>query len=82
MKKLGLEFFDIEEILNLQEGDLKELNGKPFLVQRQDPIKLNNQGLPTRTWVLEGVSRDWKIDITLQANESELKKLKESDKID
>ena len=82
MKKLGLEFFDIEEILNLQEGDLKEINGKPFLVQRQDPIKLNNQGLPTRTWILEGVSRDWEIDITLKANESELKKLKKSDKID
>ena len=79
MKKLGLEFFNIEEILNLQEGDLKEINGKPFLVQRQDPIKLNNQGLPTRTWVLEGVSRDWKIDITLQTSEGEMKKLKESD---
>jgi hypothetical protein len=79
MKKLGLEFFDIEEILNLEEGDLKEIDGKPFLVQREDPIKLNTQGVPTRTWVLEGVSRDWKIDITLQAGESELKKFKESD---
>ena len=38
--------------------------------------KLNNQGLPTRTWVLEGVSRDWKIDITLQTSEGEMKKLK------
>ena len=78
MKKLGLAFFDIEEILNLQEGDLKEINGKPFLVQRQDPIKLNNQGLPTRTWVFEGVSRDWKIDITLQTSEGEMKKIKKS----
>ena len=79
MKKLGLAFFDIEELLNLEEGNLKEINGKPFLVQREDPIKLNTQGVPTRTWVLEGVSRDWKIDITLQAGEGELKKLKESD---
>ena len=76
MKKLGLAFFDIEELLNLEEGDLKEINGKPFLVQREDPIKVNTQGVPTRTWVLEGVSRDWKIDITLQASEGEMKKLK------
>ena len=82
MKKLGLAFFDIEELLNLEEGNLKEINGKPFLVQREDPIKVNAQGVPTRTWVLEGVSRDWKIDITLQTSEGELKKLKKSDKID
>ena len=79
MKKLGLAFFDIEELLNLEEGDLKEINGKPFLVQREDPIKVNAQGVPTRTWVLEGVSRDWKIDITLQTSAGEMKKLKESD---
>ena len=79
MKKLGLAFFDIEELLNLEEGNLKEINGKAFLVQREDPIKVNAQGVPTRTWVLEGVSRDWKIDITLQTSEGEMKKLKESD---
>ena len=79
MKKLGLAFFDIEELLNLEEGNLKEINGKPFLVQREDPIKVNAQGVPTRTWVLEGVSRDWKINITLQTSEGEMKKLKESD---
>ncbi len=76
MKKLGLAFFDIEELLNLEEDNLKEINGKPFLVQREDPIKVNDQGVPTRTWVLEGVSRDWKIDITLQTSEGEMKKLK------
>ena len=79
MKKLGLAFFDIEELLNLEEGNLKEINGKPFLVQREDPIKVNARGVPTRTWVLEGVSRDWKIDITLQTSEGEMKKLKKSD---
>ena len=79
MKKLGLAFFDIEELLNLKEGDLKEINGKPFLVHREDPIKVNTQGVPKRTWILEGVSRDWKIDITLQTSEGEMKKLKKSD---
>ena len=79
MKKLGLEFFNVEKLLNLEEGDLKEINGKPFLVQRKDPIEFDDKGIPQRTWTLEGVSRDWKIEITLEAGESELKKLKESD---
>jgi len=79
MKKLGLQFFDIEKLLNLEEGDLKEINGKPFLVQRKDPIKFDNDNIPKRTWVLEGISKDWKIDITLHASEKEIEVLKESD---
>jgi hypothetical protein len=49
------------------------------LVQRKDPIEFDDKGIPQRTWTLEGISRDWKIEITLEAGESELKKLKESD---
>jgi len=79
MKKLGLQFFDIEKILNLEEGDLKEINGKPFLVQRRDPIKFDKDNIPRRTWILEGVSREWKIDIALHAPDNEIKVLKESD---
>jgi len=79
MKKLGLQFFDIENLLNLEEGDLKEINGKPFLVQRRDPIKFNTENIPKRTWILEGVSREWKIDITLHTAENEIKVLKETD---
>ena len=79
MKKLGLQFFDIENLLNLEEGDLKEINGKPFLVQRRDPIKFDTENVPKRTWILEGVSREWKIDITLHASENEIKVLKETD---
>ncbi len=79
MKKLGLQFFDIENLLNLEEGDLKEIDGKPFLVQRRDPIKFDKENIPKRTWILEGVSREWKIDITLYAPENEIKVLKESD---
>ena len=76
MKKLGLQFFDIENLLNLEEGDLKEIDGKPFLVQRRDPIKFDKENIPKRTWILEGVSREWKIDITLHAPENEIKVLK------
>ena len=78
MKKLGLQFFDIEKLLNLEEGDIKEVDGKPYLVKRKDPIKLDENNKPKRTWILEGVSRDWKIDISLDAPDDEIDSLKES----
>ena len=79
MKKLGLQFFDIEKLLNLEDGELKEINGVPFLVQRKDPIEFDKNNIPKRTWVLEGVSREWEIDITLQASQKEIDLLKDSD---
>ena len=78
MKKLGLQFFDIEKLLNLEEDDIKEVDGKPYLVKRKDPIKFDINNKPKRTWILEGVSRDWKIDISLDASDDEIDSLKES----
>ncbi len=78
MKKLGLQFFDIEKLLNLEEDDIKEVDGKPYLVKRKDPIKFDKNNKPKRTWILEGVSRDWKIDISLDAPDDEINRLKES----
>ena len=78
MKKLGLQFFDIEKLLNLEEDDIKEVDGKPYLVKRKDLIKFDRNNKPKRTWILEGVSRDWKIDISLDAPNDEINSLKES----
>tara|TARA_B100000424_G_scaffold265389_1_gene254952 strand:+ start:4518 stop:4757 length:240 start_codon:yes stop_codon:yes gene_type:complete len=78
MKKLGLQFFDIEKLLNLEEDDIKEVDGKPYLVKRKDLIKFDRNNKPKRTWILEGVSRDWKIDISLDAPDDEIVSLKES----
>jgi hypothetical protein len=78
MKKLGLQFFDIEKLLNLEEDDIKEVDGKPYLVKRKDLIKFDRNNKPKRTWILEGVSRDWKIDISLDASDDEIDSLKES----
>ena len=78
MKKLGLQFFDIEKLLNLEEDDIKEVDGKPYLLNRKDPIKFDRNNKPKRTWILEGVSRDWKIDISLDAPDDEIDSLKES----
>jgi|TARA_B000000609_G_C24160686_1_gene343521 hypothetical protein len=78
MKKLGLQFFDIEKLLNLEEDDIKEVDGKPYLVKRKDLIKFDRNNKPKRTWILEGVSRDWKIDISLDAPDDEIDSLKES----
>ena len=78
MKKLGLQFFDIEKLLNLEEDDIKEVDGKPYLVKRKDHIKYDRDNKPKRTWILEGVSRDWKIDISLDASDDEIDSLKES----
>ena len=78
MKKLGLQFFDIEKLLNLEEDDIKEVDGKPYLVKRKDLIKFDRNNKPKRTWILEGVSRDWKIDISLDASDEEIDSLKES----
>ena len=78
MKKLGLQFFDIEKLLNLEEDDIKEVDGKPYLVKRKDLIKFYRNNKPKRTWILEGVSRDWKIDISLDASDDEIDSLKES----
>jgi hypothetical protein len=78
MKKLGLQFFDIEKLLNLEEDDIKEVDGKPYLVKRKDLIKFDRNNKPKRTWILEGVSRDWKIDISLDAPDDEINSLKES----
>jgi len=78
MKKLGLQFFDIEKLLNLEEDDIKEVDGKPYLVKRKDLIKFGRNNKPKRTWILEGVSRDWKIDISLDAPDDEIDSLKES----
>ena len=78
MKKLGLQFFDIEKLLNLEEDDIKEVDGKPYLVKRKDPIKFDENNKPKRTWILEGVSRDWEIDISLDASDNEINTLKES----
>tara|TARA_B100000282_G_C31548883_1_gene406529 strand:- start:432 stop:671 length:240 start_codon:yes stop_codon:yes gene_type:complete len=78
MKKLGLQFFDIEKLLNLEEDDIKEVDGKPYLVKREDLIKFDRNNKPKRTWILEGVSRDWKIDISLDAPDDEIDSLKES----
>ena len=72
MKKLGLQFFDIEKLLNLEEDDIKEVDGKPYLVKRKDLIKFDRNNKPKRTWILEGVSRDWKIDISLDAPDDEI----------
>ena len=77
MKKLGLQFFDIEKLLNLEEDDIKEVDGKPYLVKRKDLIKFDRNNKPKRTWILEGVSRDWKIDISLDAPDDEIDSLKE-----
>ena len=76
MKKLGLQFFDIEKLLNLEEDDIKEVDGKPYLVKRKDLIKFDRNNKPKRTWILEGVSRDWKIDISLDASDDEINSLK------
>ena len=78
MKKLGLQFFDIEKLLNLEEDDIKEVDGKPYLVKRKDLIKFDRNNKPKRTWILEGVSRDWKIDISLDAPDDEIDNLMES----
>ena len=78
MKKLGLQFFDIEKLLNLEEDDIKEVDGKPYLVKRKDLIKFDRNNKPKRTWILEGVSRDWKIDISLDASDDEIDSLKKS----
>ena len=78
MKKLGIQFFDIEKLLNLEEDDIKEVDGKPYLVKRKDLIKFDRNNKPKRTWILEGVSRDWKIDISLDAPDDEIDSLKES----
>ena len=45
---------------------------------KKDPIKLDRNNKPKRTWILEGVSRDWKIDISLDAPDDEIDSLKES----
>ena len=78
MKKLGLQFFDIEKLLNLEEDDIKEVDGKPYLVKRKELIKFDRNNKPKRTWILEGVSRDWKIDISLDAPDDEIDNLMES----
>ena len=78
MKKLGLQFFDIEKLLNLEKDDIKEVDGKPYLVKRKDLIKFDKNNKPKRTWILEGVSRDWKINISLDAPDDEINSLKES----
>ena len=46
MKKLGLQFFDIEKLLNLEEDDIKEVDGKPYLVKRKDLIKFDRNNKP------------------------------------
>ena len=37
MKKLGLQFFDIEKLLNLEEDDIKEVDENPTLLKEKIP---------------------------------------------